>query len=239
MSTAKKPSSRKPTAKKTGSRRHGSWTTHELARLKELWTHSSEERVAKVLGRSLESVRRRAHALFPGRIRRARWTAREDRSLRLGYGGSSLEALARVLGRSLHDVQARIEKLRAAQRKGRITRSDEAMLKRVYGTRSQEALEVALARPRAVIERLARELCLGRDKRSHPDTVRMPRWTDAQVKALVRLYPTQDNLAIARALLRSVQSVANKAWQLGLEKNSETLAKMGRRNVARRWTGRR
>lgn len=216
-------------------RRRGTWSSHELARLKELWGRSSEEQVARVLGRSLESVQRRALALFPGRTRRGRWTSEEDRILRLGYGGSRLETLARVLGRSLHDVEARIAKLRSVQRKGKVPASDEAILKRVYGTRDPDSLEVALARPRAIIERAARELCLGRDKRAHAGKVRMPRWTEADVKTLVRLYPTHDNLAIARTLERTVQSIANKAWQLGLEKGPDALARMGQQNVARRW----
>ena len=129
----------------------------------------------------------------------------------------------------------RLARLRSRQRKGKVTGADEALLKRVYGTRGPDALEVALARPRAVIERAARELCLGRDKRAHAGEVRMPRWSEAEVRTLVRLYPTHDNLEIARTLERTVQGVANKAWQLGLEKAPEALARMGKRNVARRW----
>ena len=217
-------------------RKRGTWSVHELERLKDLWNTTNETQLARVLGRSLASVRRRAGTLFSGLKRRGPWNAEEDRRLRLGIGVTSLEAIARGLGRSVRDTQARLTKLRSKQRKGRTTPEEISLLKRVYGTRDTDALELVLARPRAWIERLARELCLGRDKRAHAGRVSMPRWSEAEVKTLARLYPNHDNLELARTLHRSVQSVANKAWQLGLEKSREALVLMGHKNIARRWT---
>ena len=53
---------------------------------------------------------------------------------------------------------------------------------------------------------------------------------------LRELYPDNDNLDIARRLGRSVASVANKANQLGLHKSAALLARIGRKNVAVRYT---
>ena len=62
----------------------------------------------------------------------------------------------------------------------------------------------------------------------------MPRWTQAEIEHLRLCYSDHDNQAIAKMLGRSVTSVANKAWQLGLAKSNEQLTKIGRLNVARR-----
>jgi hypothetical protein len=48
-------------------------------------------------------------------------------------------------------------------------------------------------------------------------------------------YRDNDNLEVARKLGRSVVSVANKAWQLGLQKSAAALARIGRANVAHRF----
>jgi hypothetical protein len=63
----------------------------------------------------------------------------------------------------------------------------------------------------------------------------MPRWTAAQVDRLRELYPEHDNLAVAKALGRTVTGVANKANQLGLKKSSALLATIGRQNVGLRY----
>ena len=68
----------------------------------------------------------------------------------------------------------------------------------------------------------------------------MPRWTQAEIEHLRLCYSDHDNQEIANMLNmrgRSVTSIANKAWQLGLTKSNEQLTKVGRLNVARRHKG--
>jgi hypothetical protein len=64
---------------------------------------------------------------------------------------------------------------------------------------------------------------------------RMPRWTSTEVERLRQIYPDHDNLAVARELGRSVTSVANKAFQLGLHKSAALLTSIGRSNIAHRY----
>src|SRR5690606_14131186 len=63
----------------------------------------------------------------------------------------------------------------------------------------------------------------------------MPRWPTAEGDPLPKLYPDHDNLSVARVLGRSVTSVANKAFQLGIHKSAALLAKIGRSNIAHRY----
>ena len=114
------------------------------------------------------------------------------------------------------------------------------LLKELHGTRTNEDLEVCLQRSRQEIASMAARLCLSKDKRfvksrTQEQRQRMPRWTPAEIERLAALYPDRQNLEVARLLQRSVASVANKAHQLGLVKNDELLARIGRANVALRY----
>ena len=217
-------------------KKRGSWSTHELSRLRVLWPKSSEQQVARVLRRSPGSVRRRAEVLFGGTTRRGPWTEEEDRRLREAWGGLATHLLSRMLGRTGKEILVRVEQLRRKKRRGAWTRLEELALKRMFGSRSDDALEVALARPKDQIGRKARALCLQKDKKTVVGALRMPRWDAPAINKLETLYPEHDNLEIARALGRSVASVSNKAHQLGLKKSSEMLAKMGRKNVTLRYS---
>jgi len=66
---------------------------------------------------------------------------------------------------------------------------------------------------------------------------KMPRWSAAEVERLRELYPTLENLEVARQLGRTVTSVANKAHQLDLKKSTVLLAQIGRANVSLRYRG--
>ena len=93
------------------------------------------------------------------------------------------------------------------------------------------------------IREMAGRLCLSKDKRFTKQRMgvktergmRMPRWTATEIARLRELYCGSDNLAVARELGRSVASVANKANQLGLRKDPQLLAQIGRKNVALRY----
>jgi hypothetical protein len=120
---------------------------------------------------------------------------------------------------------------------------DTLLLKQLYGSRSDQDLEVCLSRSAPQIARAAKLLCLCKDKRfaaAMPGAgirLPMPRWSREEERRLAAVYPHRDNLDIARELRRSVASVANKASQLGLKKSERVLREMGRKNVAVRYIG--
>jgi hypothetical protein len=115
------------------------------------------------------------------------------------------------------------------------------MLKQLYGTRADVDLEVCLQRSRREIAAAAQRLCLDKDKRFQKGRGRagaprrMPRWTAAEIQRLQSVYADRENLEVARMLGRTVASVANKAWQLGLHKGHGLLERIGRNNVAARY----
>lgn len=219
-------------------KRSGTWSTQETVRLRELFLRGGAGHAARVLRRSRASVERRVARLFARPRRTGPWTAEEIDRLRESYGVLSRRELALVLGRSQRDVGDMVKRLRTGHRTGAWTADECRRLERLYSSRPDRALVVCLSRPLADIRRRAEAMCLAKDKRAPARSAgtsrRMPRWTAEEVRLLCRLYPGRDNLEVARALGRSVPSVANKAWQLGLRKDADVLSGLGRSNVARR-----
>ena len=131
--------------------------------------------------------------------------------------------------------------MRSQLQTGLWTSRERRILKKVYGTRSDHNLVACLSRRKEEIQRMAGRLCLSKDKRflagskSHVSGT-MPRWSPADVQRLTLLYPHMDNLEIARLMGRSMASVANKANQLQLTKDPALRVRIGRRNVAARYT---
>ena len=153
-----------------------------------------------------------------------------------------------MVGRPTGEVRRRAEELRRGLRSGPWTRKEQRALKKLYGTRRDEDLEVCLLRARAEIRIVAEKLCLAKDKRfqaraqlapevgaSGSRRRSMPRWNADEVQRLRQLYPDHDNLSVARSLGRTVTSVANKAHQLGIKKSAEMLADIGRANISLRY----
>ena len=233
--------------------RRGNWSVQELERLRMLLPHRGVADTAELLRRSAESVERKALSLFCAPRREGQWTTDEDLQLRRAWGALELRLLAPMLGRPAADVRQRAEDLRRQLRSGLWGPEEQRALKKLYGTRRDEDLEVCLQRDRVEIKAVAKQLCLAKDKRLRAKLhgspqpggataagVRpssMPRWTAEDVGRLRELYPHYDNLTVARALGRTVTSVANKACQLGIKKSSEVLANIGRANIAVRYAG--
>jgi len=71
-------------------------------------------------------------------------------------------------------------------------------------------------------------------KRNRPPQER-PRWSEQDLRRLLRLYGNTPNFIIAWRLKRTLQSIAAKAHKLRLKKELERLVRMGRENIARRW----
>ena len=228
--------------------RGGNWSVQELERLRALLPRRGVAQTALLLRRSEACIQKKAGELLRVPTRRGAWTASDDSRLRESWGAVEPRLLGTMLGRSAVDVRKRVVELRARQRSGEWSRAETRLLKDVYGTRSDEDLEVVLLRPRAEIAEMARRLCLAKDKRFSALVARaaasengttpareMPRWAPADVDKLRALYADRDNLAVARALGRTVAGIANKANQLGLKKSPGTLARIGRTNVGLRY----
>ena len=219
-----------------GKLKRGNWSTHELERLRSLYPRSSEKSVARLLRRSVPSVHLKAQDLFSGPRTRRAWTAEDDLRLREGYGVLDFPALCLVLRRQGPDVLARIERLRTNLRTRQPwTRTEVGLLKRLYGSRSDTDLVVGLSRPIGEILAKSKALCLSKDKNFEKSSSAMPRWRAFELELLKRVYSHSSNLELARRFSRSVASVANKASQLGLKKDSAVLREMGRRNVSCRY----
>ena len=236
--------------------RRGNWSVQELERLRLLLPHRGVEQTAALLRRSSDSVQRKALDLLRVPQRKGPWTNSDDLQLRQAWGALEPRMLAPMLGRPTGDVRRRADELRRSLRRGPWSREERRMLKKLYGTRHDEDLEVCLLRERGEIRSVAKELCLAKDKRFQAGQQRparerdgvvdgvavagagrspMPRWTSEEVRRLRELYPDHDNLTVARELGRTVTSVANKAYQLGIKKSAELLADIGRSNISHRY----
>lgn len=232
--------------------RGGNWSVQELERLRQLLPRRGVASTALLLRRSPECVHRKAMQLLRVPTRRGAWTDSDDAQLRQSWGAVELRLLAPMLGRSQAELRRRAADLRGRLRTGPWSRAEVQALKELYGTRRDEDLEVTLQRPRAEIVAEAGRACLAKDKRfaaqltADPDGAgagepiaprRMPRWSHAEIERLRSLYADRDNLAVARALGRTVASIANKANLLGLKKSAAVLADIGRCNIRMRYGG--
>ncbi|MGK0302023.1 MAG: hypothetical protein ACI89X_002905 [Planctomycetota bacterium] len=228
-----------------------------MERLRLLLPHRGVEQTAALLRRSPDSVQRKALDLLRVTPRKGAWTDSDDWQLRQAWGAVELSLLAPMLGRPANEVRSRAAELRSRLKSGSWTREEMRLLKKLYGTRADEDLEVSLMRSRSEIAIAAQRMCLAKDKKfqsacnnaavdkapsagksskSKPVVrSRMPRWTSAEVEKLRQIYPDHDNLAVARALGRSVTSVANKAFQIGMHKSAALLTSIGRSNIAHRY----
>ena len=102
--------------------------------------------------------------------------------------------------------------------------------KRIYGTSRDHDLAEKFNISIHQVRYLAAQHCLGKDKKKFP-IENMPRWTSEEVELLKELYGNSSNSEVAKNLKRTIKSIVAKAHNLGLKKNSNRLAEMGRQNV--------
>lgn len=111
------------------------------------------------------------------------------------------------------------------------THDELRILRLAYGSQSDEWLVEAFGRELEDIDAKARELALAKNKAAHVGTLKMPRWTAADLELLRARHATTSNLELALILRRSVKSIASKSCALGLKKTGAYLEGMGRVNV--------
>ena len=61
-------------------------------------------------------------------------------------------------------------------------------------------------------------------------------WTVRDLRRLMKFHPSVSNVLIAKRLKRTVSSVTGMACLLGLHKSPARLVRMGRENIALRWS---
>lgn len=197
--------------------------------------------LARELGCDVGELKAAAWELFDEPARDGAWSDEETDELRKFLGAVDLDLIARMLGRSRVDLDSRLVEL-AASLGGEPLSADEIVaFKRLYGTRSDEDLALVFGRELTLVQEMAKELCLSKDKvflrraSGGAHKTRMPRWSSGELQQLAEMYPTCSNLDIAQALGRSVKSVVSKAHNLGLKKDKARLQQMGRQNVRMRY----
>lgn len=221
--------------------RRGRWSQVEIARFKELYGLRDEHSIARELNRSVSSIRRMAESVFQHQ-RSGPWQSDEVLGLRRYLGASSLQVISRILGRPVEEIRERLEEMRRVKITGRWSQEEVNELKRLYGTREDEDLAVIFGRTPESIHRMAKALCIAKDKAflrrksGGSSSVKMPRWRAEELKLLEELYSGHSNLDIAQQLGRSVKSVVSKAHNLGLRKAPQRLQEMGRQNVSLRYS---
>jgi hypothetical protein len=166
------------------------------------------------------------------------WTEAENTALAAALGRADLVDIALYLGRSEDAVRERVAFLAARARSAQpLDRVETADLRVRYGRMTEEEVRAAFGRTLAVIEPVVRHYHLRKDKRWAArlgEKTTMPRWTDAEIVTLKKLYPTRNAVEVAAIMKRSLKSVMSKANRLGLTKTEERLAAMGRENVRHR-----
>lgn len=193
------------------------------------------------------------------------WTTSDDWLLRLGWGAVNIESIGSMLDRQVSEIRNRTDYHRSRLKTGAWQPDELRLLGTLYGSRTNLDLEITLLRSQAEIATAAKSMRLSKNhnsktgrrvadelrrgqksKRNLGDEAsrgqrssrraKMPRWTAEEVQRLITLYGNHDNQSISSELGRSITSIANKAWQLGITKSVEQLAKIGRSNVNHRHT---
>lgn len=218
-----------------------SLTQEQLHSLRSWYGIRDDLFLARELGCDPDELKAAAWALFDEPLRDGPWTEDETNVLRRYLGAVELELLGRMIGRSRDDIDGHLVELAARLHREPLGPDEIVQFKRLYGTRSDEDLALVFGRQLEVVQGLASELCLSKDKvflrRSSGGKAktRMPRWSDEELGRLAEMYPNHSNLDIAQALGRSVKSVVSKAHNLGLKKDKARLQQMGRQNVRMRY----
>ena len=157
--------------------RTGPWTANEVLRLKRYLGATTEDVIARVLGRDLADVKEQVFEL--GRIRLdSEWSRDEIAELKRIYGTRSDEDLEVIFGRPMADIEVRakeyalakdkafIRKLRgeSSTRMPRWTTEELEILKRDYASRAN--LQIATLLNRSVKSVVSKAQNLGLKKSS-------------------------------------------------------------------------
>lgn len=112
-----------------------------------------------------------------------------------------------------------------------MTHDQQMQFKKLFASMKNTNLAIKFDISVEEVVKLGRHWSLGKDKKLFDDQV-MTRWSAGDIETLRTFYPTMPNEMMALTLNRTVLSVISKACRLGLRKNEDYLARMGRDNVS-------
>ncbi|MEM8713664.1 MAG: hypothetical protein AAGG01_22200, partial [Planctomycetota bacterium] len=216
------------------------WTDAARALVRDHFGAKDHRVLAREVGCTVDELRVEARRLYADVTpdRTGPWAAEELTSLKRYLGVVEVDLIARMIGRTEASIQQKLVELAAELTPEALETRFHVEFKRLYGTRADEDLALIFGRQLGVIQALAAELCLSKDKgfmRRKAGTgaprTKMPRWSAAELDQLREIYPQQSNLEIAKALGRSVKSIVSKAHSLRLKKDKARLRQMGQENV--------
>ena len=216
------------------------WADDDVDHLLEHFGRKDHRVLAREIGCTTDELHaqaRLAYAAKPTSLREGVWAPEEVKALKRYIGAVELGLISQMIGRSVADIESKLVELAAGLVANPLEAKAHVEFKRLYGTRGDEDLALIFGRQLSVIQALAAELCLSKDKgfmrrRTAGNTrTKMPRWSADELNQLREIYPKLSNLEIAKTLGRSVKSIVSKAHSMRLKKDKARLREMGQENV--------
>ena len=216
------------------------WTDESREHLLEHFGCKDHRVLAREVGCTtdeLQAEARRAYTAQEVHTKEGPWAPEEVKALKRYLGAVEVDLIGRMIGRSAESIEAKLVELAAGLVPNALETKTHVEFKRLYGTRADEDLALIFGRQLPVIQALAAELCLSKDKGfmrrriSGGQRTKMPRWSAQELEQLREIYPKNSNLEIAKVLGRSVKSIVSKAHSMRLKKDKARLREMGQENV--------
>lgn len=211
------------------------WTVAELRQFKKLYPMSHNSDLAERLGRTIDSIRKKAIKLglkkdWAGGYRvhqppqnENSWTPEQFETLRRMYLHSTTAEIAAALNRSPMAVQSKIRKLGLYQEfnrqgllrkyRGRWSKKEIATLKKLYPVKTKSEIVEEMGRSIRAVSRMITKLQLSGKTRSVA-------WTAKEDEFLEKYIFTWSVEKIAEKLGRGCRAVQGRAWRKRLLKQT-------------------
>ena len=102
------------------------WTQDDIALLMKMYAGKSVNEIATELGRSVPTVRQRAHKMGLRKKEYLTWSFEEVRKLESGFPDKTIKQLADELGRSVNSVRQKAHRLKLKKKKSRFESATQA-----------------------------------------------------------------------------------------------------------------
>lgn len=209
-------------AKGTKNNKARMWFPAEVARLEMLYPTAHNTDLAKLFGRSYESIKKKARKLglekdYAGGYRLPRptpenaWTEEEVKELKHRYPKVTIEELVFSLGRTSSAIKTKVKKL--GLRKTERWKEDEvAFLTKYYPTKGSLFVANKLGRTRLAIQQKAQKLG------TEEGICSKKSWAKKEDRILNELFFDLSAEQVGKRLGRTARSVKARAVKLGLVK---------------------
>jgi DNA-binding CsgD family transcriptional regulator len=148
--------------------------------------------------------------------RQLRWSKADENMLRKQYGKIESEELAERLGRTVKALHAHARNLGLSLRAANPalpqlwTAKEDAILRRMFPTRTNPEIAERLGRPLKSVIARARKLGLLKERPGFKE------WTAREDRQLRQLYPKHTPTEIAERLGRTLSSVRGRMYKIGI-----------------------